>query len=165
MTSLWSRWVGICTEREHGRTQAWFRIALGTVVLWDLLGALRSDARDLLYLAAADGGLTSGRRLHWLVELLGGQEPAVVQGMFVAAAVAAAAVTLGLGGRWSALTLLQLLLAIRSLSSYASGGYDLVIANGLWLLVLSSATATHSRGCRLRSGGWSRDRRGGACPR
>lgn len=165
MRAAWARWVTICTEREQASSQALVRIALGAVVLLDSLRALGSEATDVLRLAASDGGITPGRHLHWLVELLGGHEPGVVHALGVAAVVAAAALTIGIGGRWSALVLLQVMLAIKSLSTATSGSYDLVIANGLWLLVLSSSTATLSVDCRIRTGSWTSRRLVYAFPR
>jgi hypothetical protein len=165
MSSLWSRWVGLCTEREHGRSQALFRIALGAVVVGDTAGMLRSGIISVLYLSATDGGLSPRTKLFWLVDVLGGHQIGVVHGLFGAALALSVALTVGLGGRWTALALLQVELAVRSLSHHTSGGYDLVISNGLWLLVLSSCTATLSADCRLRTGAWTSDRLIYAFPR
>jgi len=162
---LWDRWVGVCTERETGETLAAFRILIGAVLLNDGIRTLLSGAVGPLFLPESAGGLLRPRTLHWLVVALGGRETEVVTGLFGAAPLLALGLLLGVGGRWTALLTLQVHLALRSLSHHVSGGYDLVLSNGLWLLFLSSCTATWSVDCRVRTGRWSSDRLVWALPR
>ncbi|MFT4628483.1 MAG: hypothetical protein ACI8PZ_007178, partial [Myxococcota bacterium] len=60
----------------------------------------------------------------------------------------------GLGGRLTALVTLQAYLACVDTNGAARGGYDLLVANGLWLLVLGGGTATWSADARWRTGSW-----------
>ena len=65
---------------------------------------------------------------------------------------------IGAAGRVPALALLQMRLAMASLTIDLGGGYDRMLNNALWLLVLANSTATLSAACRARTGRWTSDR-------
>src|SRR5262249_22515372 len=63
----------------------------------------------------------------------------------------------GLGGRVAAFVTLQGYVALHRLDGNSSGSSDLLVTNGLWLLVLARSTATLSLDCKLRTGRFRSD--------
>jgi hypothetical protein len=161
----WSWWVERCTSTEVGTSLALFRIALGAMLLNESLGFHVMGALDPLYTSAAFGGMAEVGDGNGLVGLLGGPSQALTTGLFAASTAGAAALLVGLGGRWTAFFLLQTLLALYSLAPELGAGYERFTTNGLWLLVLGNPTATLSVDCRLATGGWSSNRLVYALPR
>jgi hypothetical protein len=153
--------VALTSRRERGASLALFRVAVALVTLFSLCSAMWSGVVDSLWIDVAHGGMRPVAGVFFLLDWLGGPRPAVVWSVSVAGSVFAAAMALGLGGRW---IVLLSALAYRSVS-YGSGGYDSMISNATWLLFLSDSTATWSLDCRLREGRWSSDRTVPAWPR
>lgn len=140
--------------RENGTALAWFRIALASIVFVDQLTCWASGALDPLYVPVADGGLAPFRGNHMLLGLV---EPtaALAWTIYAATLVFSAAVAVGLGGRIMAFLLLQSLVLFHGLPVDVGGGYDRLLTNGLFLLVLGDATRTWSLDCWLRTGAWT----------
>jgi hypothetical protein len=101
----------------------------------------------------------------YLVLWLGGPTPGVIWTVWAMALALAFLFTVGLGGRVTSFALLQCYLALVSINGDASGGYDLMITNALWLLTLGQSTATLSLDCRLRDKSWTSERDIAAWPR
>jgi len=162
---LWRRFVEACSAREDGTAFAIFRIALAAVILVDALGALQPGVLLPLFEPVSEGGLAVGKTVLPLWDLLGGPSTAGVVGLTWVAVAASAALLVGFGGRFTALVLLQVLLAVKGLPNDIGGGYDRLISNGLWLLVLGDGCATLSADCRRRTGAWTSERLVHAFPR
>jgi hypothetical protein len=128
-------------------------MACGLVVLGAVGSVAAFGLVPVLWMNPADGGYTTVSP-SWLFERLGGVTPTTVWAVVVVTLLAGLAMTLGLGGRLMPLVALQGYLALYSLNSDAVGGYDWLLTNALWLLVLARATATLSLDCRLRTGCW-----------
>jgi len=160
----WARWVAFLDRREPGTSLALFRIAVGLCLLYAVSSVVWSGALPALWLNPADGGYTVVGR-PWLFRQLGGVTPAAVWAVTGVCLAAALLLVVGLAGRLAALVALQTYLALTGLNPDASGSYDGVFTNALWLLVLASSTATLSLGCRLRTGRWASDRPATAWPR
>lgn len=129
------------------------RMLVAAVALVMLLNLARSGVMEAIWLAKPDG-LQRVESTHWLWSWLDAPTPANVWMLWRVAIGAAVAVLVGFGGRIGALVLLQVLLALLSLQPSSNGGYDMLLNNALWLLVLAPCEATLSLWCRLRTGAW-----------
>ncbi len=165
MTRLWSAWVALTSTRETGESLALLRIAVAGVVIYALCSMIAADLVDVMWVDARYGGLQRLSAQHWLIALLGGQSPRAAWTLVIAALVFAACLVVGIGGRITALLAAQAYYALTSGHDALSGGYDVMITNGLWLLVLADSTATLSLDCRLRTGAWRSARLVAAWPR
>ena len=161
----WRFWVELFSKRETGDCLALFRILVGTIVLYALIGPLVWDLVAPIWIDAAHGGMRRSLGQNFLVHRLGGPTDRVVWGLYWTAVPATLLYIAGLGGRITALVVLQTYYAISSINGDASGGYDLMISNGLWLTVLGNSTATLSLDCFLRHRRWQSDDRVAAWPR
>ncbi len=160
----WTAFVRAATAKEHGAALAVFRIALAFGVLLDALHAVRPEVL-VLFQPLEDGGLAYGKNVFPLWSLLGGPSAAGVTALAWASIPLSAALLLGFGGRVTAAVLLHVLLAYKGLPADIGGGYDRLISNGLWLLILGNGTATLSLDCRRATGAWTSDRLVHAFPR
>jgi len=153
----WARWVARTSRREAGDTLAAVRICVGLAVVLNLGATAIAGVPELSWIDAIHGGAHSHRpeRLPWLIATLGGPTPAVIWGLLTTTMVAALALTLGCCSRLAALIAGQGLLALRMLNPFATGAYDALMTNALWILVLCDASATASLRCRLRTGAWT----------
>lgn len=154
MRRLWSAWVELTSIRELGTSLACFRIAVGLVILYSLVSMIAAGLVEVMWVDAAYGGLQTLSTRHWLVGLLGGRTLATAWTLVGAGLGLACLLVVGLGGRVTALLTLQVYYALTSAHSTLTGGYDTLIINALWLLVLAQSTATLSLDCRRRSGRW-----------
>lgn len=155
MSGLWARWLALLDRKEDGLTLAIFRVAVGLVVLYTFGSVVWHGMVPVLWMDAADGGYLHLSVGWWLVRALGGPTQTVVWGLVGVGMAGGLALTLGLGGRLTPLITSQMLMAVTWINSQAGGSYDDLIANALWLLVLSEATRTHALDCRLRTGRWT----------
>jgi hypothetical protein len=165
MRRLWSAWVELTTLREPGSSLARFRIAVGLVILYAILSMIAAGLVEVMWVDAAYGGLQTLSTRHWLVGLMGGRTPTTAWTLVGGSLVLASLLVVGLGGRLTALLTLQAYYALTSAHGTLSGGYDTLITNALWLLVLAQSTATLSLDCRRRTGRWTTDRPVPAWPR
>jgi hypothetical protein len=67
----------------------------------------------------------------------------------------AVALLVGVGGRVTALALGQVCMVAFAMHPGTGGGHDRLITNGLWLLVLTSGTATWSLDAKIRTQSWT----------
>lgn len=162
---LWQAWVELLSLREPATSLARFRIAVALVIVYALLSMIAADLVDAMWVDAAYGGLQTLSTKHWLVGLLGGRTPATAWTLVGGGLVLASLLAVGLGGRLTALLTLQVYYALTSAQGTLTGGYDTLLTNALWLLVLSESTATLSLDCRLRTGRFTSDRAVPAWPR
>jgi len=161
----WARWLSLLGHRETGESLALFRMACGLVILSWVGGAAWHGVVGDLWLDSRYGGYREPSNVPWLFDLLGGATPVAVWSVIAVMLAGGAALVAGLGGRITALLVLQAHLAIDGLNENTAGGDTQLIANCLWLLVLAPATATWSADCRLRTGRWRSDRLVPAWPR
>lgn len=162
---LWQAWVELLSLREPATSLARFRVAVALVIVYALLSMIAADLVDAMWVDAAYGGLQTLSTKHWLVGLLGGRTPATAWTLVGGGLVLASLLAVGLGGRLTALLTLQVYYALTSAQGTLTGGYDTLVTNALWLLVLSESTATLSLDCRLRTGRFTSDRAVPAWPR
>lgn len=165
MIRLWRRWVSVLRRREGGESLALFRIAMGACVLLTVSTLVNQKLVSVVWLDAAHGGYRATVNGNWLIRLLGGVTPGVVWSLVGVTFVAGAALVIGVWGRLAALVAGQCVIALTRLNYEASGSYDLMLTNALWLLVLSQSTATLSLSCRIKRGAWSSDADVPAWPR
>ncbi len=153
MTRAWRRWVALLSRVEPGTGLALFRVALGLCVVGIVLEAWTSGVAEVIWVDVAQGGY---RHLTptWLFALFGGATRAVLRGVLMVALAAGVGLVLGLGGRLAALLALVPMVHLTRLNPEASGAYDLLLTNGLWLLVLADASRTWSLDAKLRTGAW-----------
>ncbi len=161
----WRFWVTLFDRREPGTALACFRIATGLVMLYSLLSVGLAGMIDVLWVDHASGGYAYLGTGNWLLERLGGPTPAVIHALYGVSLAGTLLVIAGAGGRLSILVALQAYTAMALVNGDASGGYDLLITNAMWLLVLGDATATLSVRCRRRTGRWTCDAEVPAWPR
>ena len=153
----WRFWVALFDRRETATSLACFRIAVGLVAIYSLLDVGLTGMIDVLWVDYHSGGYAWLGTGNWLLTLLGGATPAAVRVLYAAALGSAVLVTVGLAGRLSALVAGQTYLALVFVNGNATGGYDALITNAFWLLVLGDATRTLSLDCRLRTGRFRSD--------
>jgi hypothetical protein len=165
MKRVWSAWVGLLSIREPATSLARFRIAVGVVIIYALLSMIAADLVDVMWVDVTHGGMQTLSTRHWLVGILGGRTPATAWVLVGGGLSLAALLIVGLGGRLTALLLLQVYYALTTSKSVFAGGYDTLVTNALWLLVLAESTATLSLDCRRRTGRWSSHRPVPAWPR
>jgi hypothetical protein len=150
----WSALESWVAEEEPVTWLALFRIAIGCIVVVDLIDTWSSGAMAMLWLPPDAGGLDELVG-DWRTSLIGGPTTAAVYAWFFAALVGCAALIAGVGSRVGALLAGQALLALFALAPGTGGGHDRLLTNALWLLVLAPAGASLSLGCRLRTGRWT----------
>ena len=153
----WRFWVTLFARREPATALACFRVATGLVMLYSLLSVGLAGLVDVLWVDHAAGGYAYLGTGNWLLTRLGGPTPAVIHALYGVSLAGALLVIAGAGGRLSILVTLQAYVAMALVNGDASGGYDLLITNAMWLLVLRDATATLSVRCRRRTGRWTCD--------
>lgn len=162
----WTRWVELLDRRETGEILAIFRILTGLSLVATVSNVVLAGAVDVIWIDAAYGGYRHlGETSSWLVGLLGGPSPALVWTLVGVAVFGGLSLTVGLGGRLTALVCAQAMLALSMLNSHTKGSYDALLSNALWLLVLADSTATWSLDARLRTGRFTSDREVPAWPR
>jgi hypothetical protein len=168
MKSPWGFWVRLFSDQEEGTSLALFRIAIGMCTLYSLLSIAGAGLVGPLWTHVDHGGMRALTG-NWFVQLLGGTTPGVVWGLWVTAFCCTLACVAGLGGRIvGKLVMLTLLLSYNGLitiNSFASGGYDVLMTNAFWILLLAEPNATLSLHARTRTGSFVSDRQISAWPR
>ncbi|MCH9686876.1 MAG: HTTM domain-containing protein [Deltaproteobacteria bacterium] len=165
MRRLWSAWVRLLSIRELGTSLAWFRIAVGVVILYALLSVIVADLVEVMWVDVEHGGMQPLSTSHWLAALLGERTPTVAWTLVGSGLALGVLLALGIGGRVTVFAMLQVYYAITSAKSVFAGGYDTMVTNALWILVFADSTATWSVDCRRRTGAWTSDRLVPAWPR
>lgn len=154
MPGFVQRWLAACSATESATTQALFRIAIGLCTLLSLGTVVRAGLVDILWVDKAYGGMREISHAPWLIEALGGPTPSIVHALLVLGGLGAVALTIGLGGRPVALLTAIIVTNLVDSNSHAGGSYDELMANALWLAVLSGGHKTLSVDARLRTGTW-----------
>ncbi len=155
LAAWWRRWVEATSRTETGEVMALFRAGIGVSLVWAVTTAWTSGAADLAWTDAEHGGYrTLGT--SWQLDLLG-TTPAVIDGLMAVCLLSGVLLTLGLGGRLTALVALQAFLPLTRANTHSGGSFEHFLTNGIWLLVLCRSTATWSLDCKRRTGGWSSD--------
>jgi len=155
MKSLWGGWLDLLKREETGEALALWRICMGLVLIFSLLLPLRAGAISVIWLPIEHGGYLELEHSSWMMELLGGPTPGRVYGTLVIGLLAAVALVVGVWSRIAAFIGLQAFLALAWINPHTGGSYDVLISNGLWLLVLARSDATWSLQARLQEGRWS----------
>ncbi len=151
---FWGRWAALLAERETGTSLALFRIGCGLCILYAIGSVVLAGMVPVIWLGPADGGLATEINGSRLFQWLGGVHPGTVWVVVAATLLLGLLLALGAGGRVTAFLALQGTMALTGLNGNATGAYDWLLTNALWLLVLAGATATLSLDCRLRTGRW-----------
>jgi hypothetical protein len=152
----WQAFVRFTGEREAGWSLAVMRIAVGLVAFFGMLENVTYGVVELVWVEVDAGGVFDVGG-NWLVRLLGGATPGVVWALVVGSLIGSAAVAIGLGGRLATFATIQVYQAVSTLNSSAGGGYDALLTNAMWLLVIGNASATLSLDSRLKHGKWNAD--------
>ncbi len=152
---MWTSFVRAVSREEPATPFALARIALGLTTTWMLVDVVSRGLVDVLWVSAASGGYRDLGSGNWLVSALGGPTLPVMHGLTALAIGFSVALTVGFGGRITALGALLTVSSVTDVNSFAGGSYDELLENALWLLVLGPSTATLSIDCRLRTGAWT----------
>lgn len=145
-------------RRESGETLAAFRIAIGLCVLLTVGSVVAVGGVELVWLTAEHGGYRPRLVVPHLFDWLGISGPEAVWGCVTVSLAGGVLLIAGLGGRLTALVTGQAFLALTALNSHVGGGYENLLSNALWLLVLVPATATWSLDSRILRGSFRSDR-------
>jgi hypothetical protein len=165
VSRIWSSWLEILGREETGESLALWRISMGLVLIFSLLQPLVAGAVPVIWLPIEHGGYLLFKHSSWMMELLGGPTPARVYGALGLGLAAGCCLVLGIGSRIAAFIGLQCFMALAWINPHTGGSYDVLITNGLWLLVLAQSDATWSVQARLREGSWSSALKIAAWPR
>lgn len=161
----WGWWVGKIAATESATSLALFRIGIGLGVLLTVGSPAWRGLVPILWTDAEYGGYRTLGHGPWLVAWLGGPTPTVVWSLVAGALVAGALLTIGVGGRVTALVALVLCTNVLGINGHAGGSYDQLLDNGLWLAVLAGGHQTLSLSARIRTGRWHQpDRLGAIAP-
>lgn len=134
-------WIGLWDRREHARSLALLRIALGCVVLFDLLRIGQLGLVAPLYAPATDGGLSlvlERDAVPWLYALLP-PDATAAWGVYGLAVGAAALWTVGLGTPLAALALAAALTQLSLAMPAADRGIDALIRNVVVIMAFSQS--------------------------
>ncbi len=152
----WARWVALTSEREPAAALAVFRVAIAGVVLYTVGTVVAAGLVPTLWMDFADGGYRDNDGAgSWLISALGGPSPTVVWGVVGAALFGGACLAVGLGTRAAAGVCLVSMLALADVNPHVHAGYDGLLTNALWLLVLADAGATLSVDAWRATGSWA----------
>jgi hypothetical protein len=165
MTRAWRGWVELLSRKERGTNFAMFRIAVAGVILYSLLSVGLHGLVPVLWVDAAYGGCSKLGSGGLVPSLLGGPTPTVAWTLYAIAFSCASAMLLGAGGRVPIAFLALSYTPLATINPEAYGGYDLMIGNAVWMLLLGDANATLSLDCRRRTGRWTSDALVSAWPR
>jgi hypothetical protein len=155
----WARFVALTSREEAGTSFALFRIGIGTCLAVTLVEMCVRGVIPILWLSSEFGGYQATPRITPLLALLGGATPAGVWTLVGAGLISGAALGVGVGGpvlgRAIAFIALHCFQACALLNPDATGSYDGLLLNALWLLVLGNGTGTLSLYARRRHGAWT----------
>lgn len=151
---VWKQLLERVNRTEDGLSLVLFRIGIGVSTLALTSGALVRGVHRIVWVDAEGGGYRHLNPDHPLLRLLGGATVEVATGLALATSVAALLVALGLFTRAAALVALLALNLIVHINGDVASGYDRLLANGLWLLVLARSSTL------LSLHAWWRGRRG-----
>jgi hypothetical protein len=155
----WARFVAALSRLEPGTSFALFRIGIGSCLVLTLAEMCVRGVIPVLWLPEAYGGYQEAPRVAPLLALLGGATQTSVFVLVGAGLASGVALALGVGGpvlgRAIAFLALHAFQTCVHLNPDATGSYDGLLLNALWLLVLGNGTGTLSLHARLRHGTWT----------
>ncbi|MCB9683728.1 MAG: hypothetical protein H6735_01645 [Alphaproteobacteria bacterium] len=151
---VWSWLLAVTSARESATVLALFRIGMGLSTLLTVGTVVVTGLVPILWVDRADGGMRQLVDPSWLVQALGGPHPHVIYPLVGLSLLCGALMVLGVGGRLTALLALLATSAVTDVNNHAGGSYDILLANGLWLVVLAGGDQTLSVTARLRTGRW-----------
>lgn len=158
ITRWWTALLELLDRREAASCLAVFRICMASTVRLELLGIWLSGVHLLMWVDVSDTGYKRIYPPEGLVQWFGGATASVIDAVLSASLLFSVASVLGIGGRFTHFILLQLMLALLPGLNHDTGGsYDLLINNGLWLMVLAPTARTFSVDCYLRTRKWRDD--------
>lgn len=154
-------WVGFWDRREVADSLALVRILLGLLVTWDLLRVLQLDLVLPIFAPHGEGGMANvlDREQQGLLYTLLPGTAATAWGAYWVALGSAIAFSLGLLTPLANLLLLLLLAQLSMVLPAADRGIDMLVRNGLMVLLFSRCGAAWSLDALLRSGRLAGDRR------
>jgi hypothetical protein len=153
---MWRRWVELTRRQEDGLSFALFRVLIGLCLIATVGTVIVHGLVPIIWIDRDYGGYRTLGDRSWLITLLGGPRPEAVWGVIAVALLSGLALTVGLGGRFTALVASQSWLALSVLNGHCGGSYDELLSNALWLLVLGPCAHTLSLDARIRTGRWLR---------
>lgn len=130
----WQRVVGFVEEREEGTSLALTRIAVGITLACHFIRLIYTGGAEFAWSAAEHGGFAA--RAGYL-EYVGGNSPNAVLGLASLVIVAALMAALGLFTRASLLVAFLAFRACLEMNGEARSGYDSLMINMLFLLMIS----------------------------
>jgi hypothetical protein len=148
----WRRVVDAATRGVDPVPLALFRVGVGLSVLVTIGSVGSAGLVDVLWVDASMGGYRELGSQYFMVDWLGGPSAEVMRGLAWAGMALGVLLTLGLGGRATALAALLTTQSLVNANPHAGGSYDLLLSNALWLCVLAPCTATLSADAWLRHG-------------
>ncbi len=152
MRRRWQAWVDLMAARERGTVLALFRAGVGLVVVYSLLSIALAGLVDVLWIDVEYGGMRSVPPHHWVMKALGGATPTVVWTLFWLSLTCAVGMVLGAFGRLPLVGVALLYQPLATINGDAYGGYEMLIGNATWLLLLGNCTSTLSLDCWRRHG-------------
>lgn len=164
MKQRWDAWVELMSRKEPATVLALLRIGVGLVILYSLLSIARADLVEALWVDSDHGGM---RRLQpgGLVGWLGGATPSVIWTLWWISLVGALAMVAGAFGRVPLAIATFVYQPMVTVNDEAYGGYEQLIAQATFLLLLAGCTSTLSVDCWRRHGRWTDDTPMPAWPR
>lgn len=150
-------WISLWARTEHPRSLAAVRIALASVLVWDLLRIRYHGLVATLMGGEASGGLGVPASLDappWIVSVLG-TGPALPEVIWWSMTLAATAVLLGILPRLSALVLVLVSAQFALVLPAADRGIDMLMRNVLLVLACSGAGSTWSVASLVRHRSWT----------
>ncbi len=148
--NAWTRFVAWIGQEEGATSLALFRIAVGLAALYTVGIVVGNGLVDVLWVDVAYGGVAPLGRGSWLIGWFGGPSPSVVWGFVVVSVLSSVLMTVGLGGRATALVALLSTSNLVDLNPHAGGSYDELLSNALWLCLLGGGFRTLSVDAWLR---------------
>jgi hypothetical protein len=162
---MWRRWVELLSRKEDGLSFACFRVLIGLCLIGTVGTVVVHGLVPIIWIDRDFGGYRTLGDRSWLLTLLGGPNPFAVWSVIAVALLAGVALTIGFGGRITALVASQFWLALSLVNGHCGGSYDELLSNALWLLVLGPNAHTLSLDARIRTGHWLRAERIGSWAR
>lgn len=130
----WQRVVAFVEEREEGTSLALTRIAVGTTLACHFIRLIYTGGAEFAWTSAEFGGFAA--RPGYL-EYVGGNTPGAVLALCMVVVISSIMSALGLFTRASLLTAFLAFRACTEMNGEARSGYDSLLVNMIFLLMLS----------------------------
>lgn len=130
----WQRLLGFVQEREEATSLALTRIAVGVTIFCHFVHLMWSGAAQFAWTAGEYGGFANR---PGVLEYVGGNSPTAVVALASIVTIAALLVALGLFTRASLIVTFVAFRFCTEMNSEARSGYDSLLVNMLFLLIIS----------------------------